>query len=168
MTESIPLPLRGKSTTIQSDGSIKKYPIIFISSKPLSDRAFDILDNVGELRVFDAKKYSNFTLLDFIDRLDYAFFNISEKETLAYISSQFKLMTNLPICILKRSHENVDESWITTITDNVDATIIDHIPNEYKKDVLYDLLTSHIHLNRPQSRLLKMAKQFFICFRALT
>lgn len=175
MSDPVPLPLRhrgeGSSSQIKTDSSgekvLKKYPIIFISSKPLSTHAYDVLNTVGFLRVFDYKKYATWTILDFIEGLDYAFFNISENETLAYLSSQFKLMTNLPICILKRSHETVDETWITTITENCDATIIDHIPNEYKKDVLYDLLTSRIHLNRPQSRLLKIAKSFFLCFKSL-
>ena len=173
--EDIPLPLKLKrdaSRPATAGGyageaaHVVHKSIVIISSKPLSGRAKDILSTAGFLRMFDFKKFSTWSLSEFIDGADYIFFNVSNEETMAYLSSQFRLLKDYNVVLLKHSYETTDEDWIVKINKEIACTIISHIPEERKKTLLDVLLLNTVALVRPESRMRKILKYIFRCVSA--
>ena len=160
--EQIPLPLKLKrSNAFIADCGTK--PIIIISSKPLSNRARDILSTAGYLRIFNYEKFCRWSLTEFIEGSDYTFFNVSDERTMMYLSSQFKLLKEYSVVLLKHSYESTDEDWIRKIKSEIVCTILTHVPDERKKKLLDVLLLNTVALVPPESRFKKILKYLFRC-----
>ena len=170
MDDQIPLPLklkRSNAFSLEQTG-VAGYAgtnrqIIIISSKSLSNRARDILSTAGYLRIFNYDKFCRWTLAEFIEGSDYTFFNVSDDRTMMYLSSQFKLLKDYSVVLLKHSYESTDEDWIQKMKSEISCTIITHVPDERKKKLLDVLLLNTVALVTPESRVKKLLKYLFRC-----
>ena len=129
----------------------------------MSNRATDVLNYAGRLKIFEFKHFGNWSITDYIKKCDYVFFDISYELTMEYISSQFLLLKEYPVVLLKHSFENEDENLIKKISEILECTVISHIPEERRKHVLDTLLTSTVALIRPVPRWKRILKNVFQC-----
>ena len=147
---------------------INSIPIIIISSKPLSKRSRDILNDAGKLKEFNYDKYCTWTISHFIsaNNPDFIFFDITIPDVLGYIQNNFADMPTEKLIILKHSHENIHEAWIDAIRRSIPngkVPIITHIPEIRDLGDLTKQLISTIAIPEPVSRMKKIMKAIFSC-----
>ena len=143
------------STAPEIISLINSTPIIIISSKPLSKRTRDILNDAGKLKEFDYNKYCTWSISHFIsyNNPDFIFFDITNPDVLGYIQNNFTDIPSEKLIILKHSHEDIHEAWIEVIRGKIpNIPIITHIPEIRDLDSLTKHLTSCIAIPHPVSR----------------
>ena len=166
MSTSVYPALSKPSSAPEIISLINSIPIIIISSKPLSKRTRDILNDAGKLKEFNYDKYCTWSISHFIssNNPDFIFFDITIPDVLGYIQNNFADMPTEKLIILKHSHEDIHEAWIEVIRSKIpNIPIITHIPEIRDLGDLTKQLISTIAIPEPVSRVKKIMKAIFSC-----
>lgn len=108
--------------------------IVFIASKPLSKKKWNLLNMTGMIKLFEECNLNN-TISGFLENncnaVTYFYFDISNPKIKCYVELHFNEIKEYDhVVLLKHKNESLNEPWIKSLIKvKPDLPIIETIPN---------------------------------------